>query len=239
MGVCGTSLWAWKDCVITSASLLPQPLSYSLSFIDKSRWRIFTLSQILLYLKKIFAFCSPRDFFSLPTTSLSVSVKSNFSFKFKPELCPEISSSYSGVIFCISCYFAFRETESYLAEFYCSYQGHTAPIIKRAELLPCRTQGWKNDIILLFIFKKSKHWCESAPSGVVMMKYNPQVLIWLMVTQVFIFALFVFNCLIFLLNLCKTMHSFIKTVRQDFIFLPQSRCMSQVLTVIFLSIITR
>lgn len=142
MGVCGTSLWAWKDCVITSASLLPQPLSYSLSFIDKSRWRIFTLSQILLYLKKIFAFCSPRDFFSLPTTSLSVSVKSNFSFKFKPELCPEISSSYSGVIFCISCYFAFRETESYLAEFYCSYQGHTAPIIKRAELLPCRTQIW-------------------------------------------------------------------------------------------------
>lgn len=142
MGVCGTSLWAWKDCVITSASLLPQPLSYSLSFIDKSRWRIFTLSQILLYLKKIFAFCSPRDFFSLPTTSLSVSVKSNFSFKFKPELCPEISSSYSGVIFCISCYFAFRETESYLAEFYCSYQGHTAPIIKKAELLPCRTQIW-------------------------------------------------------------------------------------------------
>lgn len=142
MGVCGTSLWAWKDCVITSASLLPQPLSYSLSFIDKSRWRIFTLSQILLYLKKIFAFCSPRDFFSLPTTSLSVSVKSNFSFKFKPELCPEISSSYSGVIFCISCYFAFKETESYLAEFYCSYQGHTAPIIKRAELLPCRTQIW-------------------------------------------------------------------------------------------------
>lgn len=142
MGVCGTSLWAWKDCVITSASLLPQPLSYSLSFIDKSRWRIFTLSQILLYLKKIFAFCSPRDFFLLPTTSLSVSVKSNFSFKFKPELCPEISSSYSGVIFCISCYFAFRETESYLAEFYCSYQGHTAPIIKRAELLPCRTQIW-------------------------------------------------------------------------------------------------
>lgn len=142
MGVCGTSLWAWKDCVITSASLLPQPLSYSLSFIDKSRWRIFTLSQILLYLKKIFAFCSPRDFFSLPTTSLSISVKSNFSFKFKPELCPEISSSYSGVIFCISCYFAFRETESYLAEFYCSYQGHTAPIIKRAELLPCRTQIW-------------------------------------------------------------------------------------------------
>lgn len=142
MGVCGTSLWAWKDCVITSASLLPQPLSYSLSFIDKSRWRIFTLSQILFYLKKIFAFCSPRDFFSLPTTSLSVSVKSNFSFKFKPELCPEISSSYSGVIFCISCYFAFRETESYLAEFYCSYQGHTAPIIKRAELLPCRTQIW-------------------------------------------------------------------------------------------------
>lgn len=142
MGVCGTSLWAWKDCVITSASLLPQPLSYSLSFIDKSRWRIFTLSQILLYLKKIFAFCSPRDFFSLPTTSLSVSVKSNFSFKFKPELCPEISSFYSGVIFCISCYFAFRETESYLAEFYCSYQGHTAPIIKRAELLPCRTQIW-------------------------------------------------------------------------------------------------
>lgn len=142
MGVCGTSLWAWKDCVITSASLLPQPLSYSLSFIDKSRWRIFTLSQILLYLKKIFAFCSPRDFFSLPTTSLSVSVKSNFSFKFEPELCPEISSSYSGVIFCISCYFAFRETESYLAEFYCSYQGHTAPIIKRAELLPCRTQIW-------------------------------------------------------------------------------------------------
>lgn len=120
---------------------LPTP-STSLSFIDKSRWRIFTLSQILLYLKKIFAFCSPRDFFSLPTTSLSVSVKSNFSFKFKPELCPEISSSYSGVIFCISCYFAFRETESYLAEFYCSYQGHTAPIIKRAELLPCRTQIW-------------------------------------------------------------------------------------------------
>lgn len=101
-----------------------------------------SLSQILLYLKKIFAFCSPRDFFSLPATSLSVSVKSNFSFKFKPELCPEISSSYSGVIFCISCYFAFRETESYLAEFYCSYQGHTAPIIKRAELLPCRTQIW-------------------------------------------------------------------------------------------------
>lgn len=142
MGVCGTSLWAWKDCVITSVSLLPQPPSYSLSFIDKSRWRIFTLSQILLYLKKIFAFCSPRDFFSFPTTSLSVSVKSNFSFKFKPELCPEISSSYSGVIFCITCYFAFRETESYLAEFYCSYQGHTAPIIKRAELLPCRTQIW-------------------------------------------------------------------------------------------------
>lgn len=162
MGVCGTSLWAWKDCVITSASLLPQPLSYSLSFIDKSRWRIFTLSQILLYLKKIFAFCSPRDFFSLPTTSLSVSVKSNFSFKFKPELCPEISSSYSGVIFCISCYFAFRETESYLAEFYCSYQGHTAPIIKRAELLPCRTQIWLRKVNIILKRKPDLLGCQGS-----------------------------------------------------------------------------
>lgn len=72
--------------------------------------------------------------------SFTATSPSNFSVKCKPHAFYSSFSVSCVVIVCISCFFALRDTESYLAESHCSYQGHTAPIIKRAELPLCKPQ---------------------------------------------------------------------------------------------------
>lgn len=68
------------------------------------------------------------------TTSPPITVSSHIfflPFKFSLHFQVFVSFCFSCVvILCISCCFALRDSESYLAASYCSYQGHTVPIIK-------------------------------------------------------------------------------------------------------------
>ena len=127
----------------------PKPLSFlpSSSFLDGGADS--SPSEILLF--SHVTLCSPSDFLIRRHISIHHRSAHVFLSNSNPPLSFLSSSPYSlfssVVILYISRHFALRDTESYLAESYCSYQGHTAPIIKKkkkkkkeAELLLCKTQ---------------------------------------------------------------------------------------------------
>lgn len=119
--VCGTSQRTWRDWLITAAPLpaQPQPVFTSSSRLVSS----FQQFMSLLFCVTLWSHISSIQLLCCD-------------FKFKPHA----AFTLRAVIVRISCCCALGETESHFPESCWSYQGHTAPVFKRAELPLCETQ---------------------------------------------------------------------------------------------------